>query len=288
MIDAGFRVEQEVLVADFYKDDRRQVLVAGRDDDHEQHLAIYSLDSTGRPGAEPLTTMNPGPNLIAYDVGRLGDYDALLFIEPGRVLRYSFEGGDFVEFTKIRSMYGQQRSGDILPIDFFRDIDGDGRDDLIVPDTAGYRIRLQKPDGSLGEESLLEESSRMTVTSGVVSFESRPLFSGDVNFDGLTDLGVWRGRVQQAYRALFMPPVPNHGDPYPPDVPPPRNPGIWPDIPSARVPGMTDAVARRMNVETHLVNPFERVPVRPDAAGEISIDEAAPMLLLPLGLALRV
>jgi type IV pilus assembly protein PilM len=55
----------------------------------------------------------------------------------------------------------------------------------------------------------------------------------------------------------------------------------------ARVPGMVEALARRMNVETHLVNPFERVPVRSGAAGGISIDEAAPMLLLPLGLALR-
>ena len=55
----------------------------------------------------------------------------------------------------------------------------------------------------------------------------------------------------------------------------------------ARVPGMVESLARRMNVETHLVNPFERVPVRPDAAGEVSIEEAAPMLLLPLGLALR-
>ncbi|HKJ02597.1 MAG TPA: type IV pilus assembly protein PilM [Longimicrobiales bacterium] len=55
----------------------------------------------------------------------------------------------------------------------------------------------------------------------------------------------------------------------------------------ARVPGMVEALGRRMNVETHLVNPFERVPVRPDAAVEFSIDEAAPMLLLPLGLALR-
>jgi len=55
----------------------------------------------------------------------------------------------------------------------------------------------------------------------------------------------------------------------------------------ARIPGMTEALGRRMNVETELVNPFERVPVQPDAAGDISIDEAAPMLLLPLGLALR-
>ena len=55
----------------------------------------------------------------------------------------------------------------------------------------------------------------------------------------------------------------------------------------ARIPGMADTLARRMNVETELVNPFERVPVRPGAAGDISLDEAAPMLLLPLGLALR-
>jgi len=55
----------------------------------------------------------------------------------------------------------------------------------------------------------------------------------------------------------------------------------------ARIPGMAEALGRRMNVETHLVNPFERVPVLPDASGEVDIDEAAPMLLLPLGLALR-
>jgi type IV pilus assembly protein PilM len=56
----------------------------------------------------------------------------------------------------------------------------------------------------------------------------------------------------------------------------------------ARVPGMSHTLARRMNVETEVVNPFERVPVQANAARELSIDEAAPMLLLPLGLALRV
>lgn len=55
----------------------------------------------------------------------------------------------------------------------------------------------------------------------------------------------------------------------------------------ARIPGMAEALANRMNLETEVVNPFERVPVRPDAAQGMSIDEAAPMLLLPLGLALR-
>lgn len=55
----------------------------------------------------------------------------------------------------------------------------------------------------------------------------------------------------------------------------------------ARIPGMTDALSRRMGVETLLVNPFERVPVDPQAGGSIRLEEAAPMFLLPLGLALR-
>jgi type IV pilus assembly protein PilM len=55
----------------------------------------------------------------------------------------------------------------------------------------------------------------------------------------------------------------------------------------SRIPGMVAALGRRMNVETHLVNPFERVPVRPDAGRDVNLEEAAPMLLLSLGLALR-
>jgi type IV pilus assembly protein PilM len=56
----------------------------------------------------------------------------------------------------------------------------------------------------------------------------------------------------------------------------------------ARIPGMAQTLGRRMGVPTELVNSFERTPVQPSAARDVSIDEAAPMLLLPLGLALRV
>ncbi len=56
----------------------------------------------------------------------------------------------------------------------------------------------------------------------------------------------------------------------------------------SRVPGMPEALGRRMGVETQVINPFERVPIRPDAPLNMVVDEAGPMLLLPLGLALRM
>jgi type IV pilus assembly protein PilM len=55
----------------------------------------------------------------------------------------------------------------------------------------------------------------------------------------------------------------------------------------SRVPGMPEALGTRMAVETHVVNPFERVPIRSDAPTNMVVDEMGPMLLLPLGLALR-
>jgi hypothetical protein len=49
----------------------------------------------------------------------------------------------------------------------------------------------------------------------------------------------WRRQVGTAYRALVNPMIAGYGDPYPPDVPPPRSPGLWPDVAAHEMPGMT-------------------------------------------------
>lgn len=197
VIEAGFRVQQPLLFASL-TEDQRHVVLAGRDDDHRQRLAVYALDYP----AEPFLSLNPGLHLIAYDVGRIGDSESLFFVEPGRVMRYDIATGKIVEFTKIRSIYGQERVGRIIPIDFVRDVNGDELDDLVLPDTAGYRLRLQRPDGSLGDEVVLQESSSMRVSDGMVSFESRPLVTGSMTGDGLDDLAVWRGDTLRIYAQL--------------------------------------------------------------------------------------
>ena len=63
--------------------------------------------------------------------------------------------------------------------------------------------------------------------------------------------------------------------------------GIYLSGGGARIPGMSDALSNRMNLQTDLVNPFEKMAVNPTASETVSLEEAAPMLLLPLGLALR-
>jgi type IV pilus assembly protein PilM len=55
----------------------------------------------------------------------------------------------------------------------------------------------------------------------------------------------------------------------------------------ARVPGVAAALANRLGVSTHMANPLERVAVRSDVNLAVAVDELAPMLMLPVGLAMR-
>ena len=55
----------------------------------------------------------------------------------------------------------------------------------------------------------------------------------------------------------------------------------------ARVPGVVAALGDRLGVATQMANPLERVAVRPEVNLELALDELAPMLMLPVGLAMR-
>ena len=55
----------------------------------------------------------------------------------------------------------------------------------------------------------------------------------------------------------------------------------------ACIPGLAEALAESVRTETRRVNPFERCSLHGNAAAHPSLDRAAPMLLLSVGLALR-
>lgn len=193
VVDAGFKVDHAPVFASLEGDRNIHMIVAGQDLGFTQHILIFRIDTSGEPQAVQIASLFPQDALIAYDVARLGDSDSLVFIEPGRVLRYDPGDATLTEILGISSFYRQERHGPIAPLDFFRDLNQDGRDDLVVPDLQGYRIRLQQSDGSLGDETLLEDSVVMGLNGGNVRFDGRGLFSGDMNFDHLVDLGYWSG-----------------------------------------------------------------------------------------------
>ncbi|HJR41022.1 MAG TPA: type IV pilus assembly protein PilM [Gemmatimonadaceae bacterium] len=55
----------------------------------------------------------------------------------------------------------------------------------------------------------------------------------------------------------------------------------------ARVPGLTEALATRLRLPVEQANPLQRLRVRDGAFDSLVIDDVAPLLMLPIGLALR-
>jgi type IV pilus assembly protein PilM len=55
----------------------------------------------------------------------------------------------------------------------------------------------------------------------------------------------------------------------------------------ARIPGMTEALANRLRLKVEQANPLANVKVRDGALDSLVTDEVAPLLMLPIGLALR-
>ncbi|MEM9055927.1 MAG: VCBS repeat-containing protein [Pseudomonadota bacterium] len=199
VIDAGFVVDHALLHGRFDRDDNRFVVVAGHDEDFTQHVALYRVDGSGA-APRRLAALNPGAELVAYDVGRIGDRDVLAFLAPGRLLRFDPATQSVTELLAVDSLYGQERTAGIVPLDFLRDLNDDGLDDLLVPDLAGHRVRLQLPGGGFGDEVLLEQSVAMKLGESGARFEPRALHVADSNFDGLSDIVTWRGDAFHIYR----------------------------------------------------------------------------------------
>jgi type IV pilus assembly protein PilM len=55
----------------------------------------------------------------------------------------------------------------------------------------------------------------------------------------------------------------------------------------ARIPGMTEMLGDRLRLAVKQANPLKNIQVRDDAFDSLVTDEVAPLLMLPIGLALR-
>jgi type IV pilus assembly protein PilM len=55
----------------------------------------------------------------------------------------------------------------------------------------------------------------------------------------------------------------------------------------SRTPGLADLLGTRLGVPVHHANPLARLNIRDGALDNLSTDEVAPLLMLPIGLALR-
>lgn len=187
--DTGHGDSPVVLHGDLVEDggNIHEIVVLRRGEDDERRLAVYALaEGAWRLAHEAAV----GTEVTFADIVSLGGQDRLLLYRRGHLDWLDPRDWKPKPMLAVPSLYVLP-AADVPHVDVGRDIDGDQRDDIAVPDFEGYWLWRQRADGSLGPRIWLPVPATAKTNFGVASYRPRSLYSFDYDGDGSTDIAVW-------------------------------------------------------------------------------------------------
>ena len=185
--------------------------VVNIDENGDRRLRLYAFgDSTWVPrfGA----TLRP--QVLFVDVANIAGRDRLIAYEPGRLNWFDPESATERALVAVTSNFNPPRRGEIPHVDVTRDVNGDERDDLVVPDVDGFWVFIQRNDGAFADPVRIGPSTDMSRIYGADGYRYDPwsqsrVHEMDYNRDGRRDLVFWNADHFEVHlqdeRGLFAP-----------------------------------------------------------------------------------
>ena len=137
---------QTVLSGFFLGGPTAELVVVSVDERYRRRLRMYRLDGAAWvPALE--TTLGRG--VLFVDVARIGGRDRLVTYQSGRLSWLDPDSATERALIEVAASYRRtEEEGGIPHVDITRDLNHDGRDDLILPDVDGFWITTQSSDGT--------------------------------------------------------------------------------------------------------------------------------------------
>lgn len=165
------------------------ILLTGRSSEDDKYLGLFTVRDDGSVETEPAAKVALAKEALFYDTGRIGAKKQLLLLTATSVSELT--PGGVAEIAKVQSIYKTQSSAALTKLDFLIDVNGDGLDDIVLPDFEGLRVALQSPEG-FDHFDLLELPPQLTVSGTEARYLADRLYCYDFNGDGRKDLAVIR------------------------------------------------------------------------------------------------
>ena len=205
----GLPAPQTVLPGRFAEN--AQIAVAHVAADGKRQLRLFGFDGAAWQQTHSAALRR---NVAFVDMLRLGDRDRLIFYGSGTVTWFDPAAGAERPLVDLPGSY--KPDGEYLPqVDITRDVDLDGREDVVLPDMDGFAVAIAQPDGGfaaavkrgppepfLDAESVWEahEYRRTGITSWTVPWYQSRLHALDYDRDGRGDLAFWNQGRFDVYR----------------------------------------------------------------------------------------
>ena len=189
----GLAEHQTVLTGFLLGGASADLAVVNIDENGDRHLRIYAFgDGTWVPRLD--ATLRP--EVLFVDVANIDGRDRLIAYELGRLNWFDPDSATELPLVAVTSNSNPPRSGEIPHVDVTLDVNGDGRDDLVVPDVDGLWVFIQMSDGAFTAPVKIGPSIEMDRIYGADGYRYDPwtqsrIHEMDYNGDGRRDLVFW-------------------------------------------------------------------------------------------------
>ncbi len=185
--------QRQTILTGFLLDGAVAELAAVTLDEDERRLRIYAFEGgawTPRLDA----TLRPGVSFV--DVAEIGGRDRLVTYEPGRLNWFDPQSATEQILLAATSNFDPPRKDEIPDVDITRDLNGDGRDDLVVPDSDGFWVFTQIDGGAFADPVKVGPQTDLSGIYGADGYRYDPwsesrVHQVDYNQDGRVDLVFW-------------------------------------------------------------------------------------------------
>ncbi len=170
-----------------------EVAVVYVDKNDDPRLRIYAFSN----GAwAPRLEATLGPEVTFVDVANIDGRDRLLTYRHGRLNWFDPEAAAERALAAVTSSFIPPRRGEIPHVDVTRDVNGDGRDDLVVPEVDGFRVFIQMSGGAFADPMKVGPAAEMAGIYGADGYRYDPwsqsrVHEMDYNQDSRNDLVFW-------------------------------------------------------------------------------------------------
>lgn len=180
-----------------------ELAVVNIDKNDARHLRIYAFSEDTWVSKLEKTLR---PDVLFVDMAIIGGHDRLITYEHGRLNWFNPDSGSEHTLINITTNYNATDASVIPHVDITRDLNGDGLDDIVVPDIDGFWIATQLNNGSFSEpvklgppdpflDKFAMDESRSYREVGIndltVFWYLSRLHQMDYDRDGRTDLVFW-------------------------------------------------------------------------------------------------
>ena len=167
------------------------VVHINENDDHRLRIYAFSGDTWTSKYDVSLR-----PEVLFVDVANIDGRDRLIMYEHGYISWLDPESATERPLVAVVSNFQPPRRDEIPHVDITRDLNGDGRDDLVVPDVDGFWVCIQMSDGIFAEKVKIGASTEMERILGADGYRYFPwsqsrIHEIDLNRDGRNDLVFW-------------------------------------------------------------------------------------------------